>query len=91
MVKNLKSGVSQQKVAQRLQKAPKSIQIGQKTAKYTRFSKICQKSSKIFICTIIHYISQESNYNVGPNCFMSRGLDNHKATKLREYYNSLKN
>ena len=29
------------------------------------------------------YISQELNYNFATICFMSRGLDNHQATKLR--------
>ena len=29
------------------------------------------------------YISQEFNYNVATNFFMSRDLDNHQATKLR--------
>ena len=30
-----------------------------------------------------NYISQELNYNVTTNCFMSRGQDNNQATKLR--------
>ena len=34
---------------------------------------------------IVYYnhISQELNYNVTTNCFMSRGQDNNQATKLR--------
>ena len=41
------------------------------------------KTELIFTHLYNEYISQESNYNVATNCFMSRGLDNHQATKLR--------
>ena len=36
-----------------------------------------------FINRLVGYILKELNYNVATNCFMSRGLDNHQATKLR--------
>ena len=33
------------------------------------------------LVSVKEYISEESNYNFATTCFMSRGLDNHQATK----------